>query len=52
MNYRRIFVENSLLFLTLVTNDRKNLLIDNIEFLKQALYNVKKKFIVLKLLHI
>lgn len=42
MNYRRIFVENSLLFLTLVTNDRKNLLIDNIEFLKQALYNVKK----------
>ena len=42
MNYKRIYVENSLLFLTLVTNNRHKILINNIEILKQALFNVQQ----------
>ncbi len=42
MNYRRIYAENGLLFLTIVTNNRKAILIDNIQILKNSLYNVQQ----------
>ena len=37
MNYRRVFVPNSMIFLTIVTSKRRKILIENIDILKSAL---------------
>lgn len=42
MNYKRCFVPNGLIFLTIVTNKRIPILIYNIEILKNAFLNVTK----------
>lgn len=44
MNYRRLFTQNGFVFLTIVTNNRVPILIDNFKFLKQAYYNVCKYY--------
>lgn len=44
MDYKRIFIENSLIFITVVTKDRKNILIDNISFLRKAFKLAKEKY--------
>lgn len=41
-NYRRLFIPNSYLFLTITTNYRRPILIDNINLLKQAFKNTKE----------
>lgn len=47
MNYRRLYLDNSLVFITIVTNCRKQILIDYIDILKKSynsvsdLYNFK-----------
>lgn len=43
-NYRRLFIEGSFVFLTVVTNNRKKILIQNIDLLKNAFENVKQYF--------
>ena len=43
MNYKRLFVPNSLIFITVVTKNRKQILIDNIEYLKMAFKLTKQK---------
>ena len=35
-NYRRLFIENSYVFITVVTNKRMPLLIDNVELLRKS----------------
>ena len=40
MNYRRLFIKNGLVFLTIVTNNRIPILIKNIEILNQSYKNV------------
>jgi len=45
MNYRRIFLNNYSYYLTLVTHQRKPLLIDNIEILSDAFRRSKQKYI-------
>ena len=42
MNYRRLFINNSLIFLTIVTQNRVRLLIEYIESVKQSFINVHK----------
>lgn len=44
MDYKRIFIENSLIFITVVTKDRKNILIDNISFLRKSFKLAKEKY--------
>lgn len=44
MNYKRVFIPNSLIFITIVTKDRKDILIDNIEILKSAFKITKDKY--------
>lgn len=44
MNYKRIFEENTYIFITFVTYNRKNILIDNIEYLRQAFVAAKEKY--------
>jgi len=44
MNYKRLFIENSLIFLTIVTNNRNPILINNIDLIKQSFYNVSKYY--------
>lgn len=44
MNYRRIFIKNGLVFLTIVTNDRIPILTDNIKLLNQSYNNVIKYY--------
>lgn len=41
-NYRRLFIDNSYLFITIVTNKRRSILCDNINFLRDAFKDVKK----------
>ena len=40
MNYRRLFIKNGLVFLTIVTNNRIPILIKNIKLLNQSYKNV------------
>ena len=40
MNYRRLFIKNGLVFLTIVTNNRVPILITNIDLLKQSYLNI------------
>ena len=44
MNYKRLYIPNSLVFITVVTKDRKNILIENINHLKNAFKITKEKF--------
>ena len=44
MNYKRIFQPNSYVFITIVTYDRKPILIENIKIFKESLKNSKKKY--------
>lgn len=44
MNYRRVFIPNSYLHLIIVSYNRKNIFINNIELLKHALKNAKQFF--------
>ena len=44
MKYRRIFIQNGLIFLTLVTNNRNPILISNIDILKIAFDNVREYY--------
>ena len=44
MNYKRVFIQNSCIFITVVTFKRKNILIENIEHLRQAFNRVKTKY--------
>ena len=44
MNYKRLFVPNSLIFITVVTKDRKDFLIDNIQYLREAFKRTKQKY--------
>ena len=39
-NYRRVFIQNSYVFLTVVTQNRSPILIENIELLREAFRNV------------
>lgn len=41
-NYRRLFIPNTYLFLTLSTNFRRPILIDNIDILRQSFENTKE----------
>lgn len=41
-NYRRVFIQNSYVFLTIVTHNRNPILIKNIELLRQAFKNIRK----------
>ncbi|MDD3722658.1 MAG: transposase [Lutibacter sp.] len=42
MRYRRLFLENTYVFLTVVTSKRRPILIDNIELLKKSINNAKR----------
>ena len=42
MNYKRVFIKNSMIFITIVTNNRQKLLIKNITLVKQSVINVLK----------
>ena len=44
MNYKRVFIPNSCIFITVVTYKRKNILTDNIEYLRQAFCETKTKY--------
>ena len=44
MDYRRVFIENSYVFLTIVTSKRRKILVKNIEIIKNAIYKVIKKY--------
>lgn len=44
MNYKRLFIENSLVFITVVTKNRKPILVDNIAYLKKAFVLTKQKY--------
>ena len=44
MNYRRLYVPNRIVFITIVTSKRRELLIDNIELLKLAIENAHKYY--------
>lgn len=42
MNYKRLFINNGLLFITLVTNNRTPILLENMNLLLKSYLNVKK----------
>lgn len=44
MNYKRLFIENTYVFLTVVTYKRKKILIDNIEILRKSFNVCIKKY--------
>jgi REP element-mobilizing transposase RayT len=39
MNYKRVFIQNSIVFVTVVTHSRRPILIENIEALEDAINN-------------
>ena len=43
MNYRRYFIPNSMVFITIVTYNRKQFLLDNIELIKSSIKYTKTK---------
>ena len=43
MNYRRAYIENSKIFITIVTNKRRPILIDNIDLLRDSFRRTKEK---------
>lgn len=44
MNYKRLFIPNAMVFITVVTHDRKEILIENIEYLRKAFAYTKEKY--------
>lgn len=44
MNYRRLFIPNSIVFITVVTYERKEILMQNIELLRCAIKQTKQKY--------
>lgn len=44
MNYKRLFIQGGYVFLTVVTNQRKPILINNIDLLRNAFKNTKKNY--------
>ena len=52
MNYKRLYIPNSLVFITVVTKDRKNILINNINYLRKAfeLTNAKFPFVIIAII--
>lgn len=44
MNYKRTFIQNSAVFITIVTYKRKNILIDNISILRKSFQYAKTKY--------
>lgn len=42
MNYTRLYIPNSIVFITIVTSKRRNILINNIELLKYSIQNAHK----------
>lgn len=44
MNYRRLFINNSIVFITFVTYKRQDILIQNIELLRQSFKLAKRKY--------
>ena len=44
MNYRRLYIQNTKIFITVVTSKRRDLLIQNIDILRQAFKEAKQKF--------
>ena len=44
MNYKRLFVPNSLIFITVVTKNRKKILITHIEHLRKAFKLAREKY--------
>jgi len=43
-NYKRLFLQNHYVFLTIVTNNRQPLLIDNIELLRESFKRAKQTY--------
>lgn len=43
MNYRRAFIENSKIFITIVTSKRRPILIENIDILRKSFKQIKEK---------
>ena len=44
LNYRRLFIPNSYVFLTIITNNRRKILIQNISLLRESFKNTKKNY--------
>ena len=44
MNYRRFYIENSMVFITIVTYQRNKLLLNYADLIKQALLYTKTKY--------
>lgn len=44
MNYKRLFIENTYVFLTIVTYKRKKILIKNIDVLRKSFEKCKQKY--------
>ncbi len=44
MNYKRLYIPNSIIFITIVTSKRRNILIKNIELLKFSIRNTHKYY--------
>ena len=42
MKYKRLFLENTYVFLTVVTSKRRHILIDNVELLRKSFKNAKR----------
>ena len=42
MNYNRLYIPNSIIFITVVTSKRREILVDNIELLKSSIKNAHK----------
>ena len=45
MNYKRLFIQNALVFITVVTKNRNPILIDNIDCLREAFNISKQKYL-------
>ena len=43
MNYRRAHIENSKIFITIITSKRRQILIKNIDLLRNSFKQIKKK---------
>ena len=44
MNYKRFYIPNSIIFITIVTNNRIPLLIENISLIKDSFKNVSQYY--------
>ena len=44
MNYKRLFIENGIIFITFVTSKRRNILIENINILRKSFIETKNIF--------